>query len=392
MNDELFQTMFESVDPARDLSDETLNELLPHDQLMAKITAGIAAEAPASARTKSAPRWRRIPTFIGASVAAGSVVVAGALMLFGSSPAVVQGTAVGTKTTLASPVLKVEPQPLNMGMGESYNYDFAADPSLSTAVGSATAYELTSPSDVALVTGEIATALGAPGPVTYLGPDNYQAGPSRGPDVTVATVSGVLQWLYPTWSDQPPNASVPVNEGSPLPTDSQATADARQLLQSMGVDAQQLGAPQVSRYSAAVDVEFPMVVDGLSTDQYSQVSYGSGSTVLAASGIIVTAKPSASYPTISPAQAASLLTPSNGNSTSGGSSVATGSSGSDVVTVDINEATLELSTYVLTNKTSWLLPTWSLSGPESGSSVTTRSKYAGNVLAVPAQYVQLEPR
>ena len=99
MNDELIQTMFESVDPARDLSDETLNELLPHDALMAKITAGISAEAPASARAKSASRWRHIPTFVGASVAASSVVVAGALMLFGSSPALVQGTRVGTKTT-----------------------------------------------------------------------------------------------------------------------------------------------------------------------------------------------------------------------------------------------------------------------------------------------------
>jgi hypothetical protein len=99
MSDELFQTMFESVDPGRDLSDETLNELLPHDALMAKITAGITAEAPASARAKTTPRWRRIPTFVGASVAAGSVAVAGALMLFGSSPALVQGTGVGTKTT-----------------------------------------------------------------------------------------------------------------------------------------------------------------------------------------------------------------------------------------------------------------------------------------------------
>ena len=177
-----------------------------------------------------------------------------------------------------------------------------------------------------------------------------------------------------------------------MPTDSQATADARQVLQAMGVNAQQLGAPQVSRYSAAVNVEFPMVVDSLSTDQYSQVSYGSGATVLTASGIIATATPSASYPTISPAQAVNLLTASTGNSTSGGSSGATGSSGSNVVTADVNEATLKLSTYVLTDGTSWLLPTWSLSGPESGSSVTTRSKYAGNVLAVPAQYVQLEPR
>ena len=392
MNDELFQTMMESMDPARDLSDETLNELLPHDQLMAKITAGIAAGPLKPVHVKPTPVWRRVPALVGASAAALALAIAGAATLLGSSPALLQGTGTGTKTTLPSPVLKVAPQPLGMGTLQSYKYDFAADPSLSTAVGSATAYELTSPSDVASVTGEIATALGVSGPVIYLGPGNYQAGPSSGPDVVVATVSGVLQWQYPTRTDQPPGSSVPVNEGSPLPTDSQATADARQVLQAMGVNAQQLGAPQVSRYSAAVNVEFPMVVDGLSTDQYSQVSYGSGATVLTASGIIATATPSASYPTISPAQAVNLLTASTGNSTSGGSSGATGAGGSNVVTADVNEATLKLSTYVLTDGTSWLLPTWALSGPETGSQVTTGSKYEGNVLAVSAQYVQLEPR
>ena len=99
MDDELLKTLMESVDPARDLSDETLHELLPDDQLMARIAAGIAAEPLEAVRVKSIPFWRRVPTLIGASAAALVIAVAGAATLFGSSPALLQGTGAVTKTT-----------------------------------------------------------------------------------------------------------------------------------------------------------------------------------------------------------------------------------------------------------------------------------------------------
>lgn len=401
MNDERIQTLMESIDPARDLTDNTLNELLPRDQLMAKIAAGINAEAVAPLRITHASARYRVTTFIGASVAAISVVVAAALMLFGSSPALVQGTGAGSKTTLPSagttlpsPVLRVEPGPVNSGVADPPSYNFTADPSLSTTVGSATAYELTAPSDLASATGTIATALGVSGPITYLGPGNYQSGPSSGPDVVVGTDGGILTWQYPDWTDQPPGVSVPVNDALPVPTDVQAIADARQLLLSMGVSADQLGTPLVKRASAAATVYFPMVVDGVVTDQYSSINFGHGASVLAAQGIITTATPAASYPTISPAQAVALLTQSSGGSGGGLNQSSGGSSGSDVLNVDINKATLELATYVLTDGTSWLLPTWSLSGPESGSLVTTTgaATYGGMVLAVANKFVQPAPR
>jgi hypothetical protein len=392
MNDELLQTMLETVDPARDLSDEALNELLLHDQLIAKITAGIATAAPGAVQSKPVTIWRRIPALVGSTVAAGSVAVAVAVMLFGSSSVLVQGIGVGTKTTVPPPVLKVEPQnPVFGGSFYTPNFSFTVAPSLSTAVGSATAYELSSPTDLASVTGGIGTALGVTGPVTYLGPGNYQAGPSSGPDVVVGAGGGILQWQYPVWTDEPPGESVPVNDGLPVPTDAQATADARQLLLSIGVDANQLGTTQLRRAPDAVSVSFPMVVDGLTTDQYSEINFGHGAAVLSAIGIITTATPSVSYPTISPTQAVSLLSP-NGDSTYGGSYISAGSSESNVIAVDVNEATLALSTYVLADGTSWLLPTWSLSGPETGSQVTPGATYEGNVLAISPEYVQLQPR
>jgi hypothetical protein len=57
--------------------------------------------------------------------------------------------------------------------------------------------------------------------------------------------------------------------------------------------------------------------------------------------------------------------------------------------VDINQATLQLATYTLADGSSWLLPTWALSGPETGSTISAGSTYSQNVLAVSSQYVQL---
>ena len=60
-----------------------------------------------------------------------------------------------------------------------------------------------------------------------------------------------------------------------------------------------------------------------------------------------------------------------------------------VVNVDITQATLQLATYGLQDGTSWLLPTWALSGPETGSTVQAGSTYSANILAVDSKYVKL---
>ncbi len=96
MNDELLQSLMESLDPARELSDTTLDELLPHDQLMVKITAGIAAEQPEPRCVKPIRIWRQVPTLVG--TAAVAIAIIGATTLLSNSPAVVQGTTAGGKT------------------------------------------------------------------------------------------------------------------------------------------------------------------------------------------------------------------------------------------------------------------------------------------------------
>jgi hypothetical protein len=328
---------------------------------------------------------------VGAAVASGVVVAA---LLAAPGPTAKPSTGHIQKTS-ALPVLKLRSSTTsiegsgtpNTGLNEPYAffYDFHTSPSLSSAEGSATAYQFSSPSNVAATTDTVAEALGIGGGVTYLGPDNYNGGPSSGPDVTVDLVAGILNWQYPTWSGNAGPQSIPVDSALPLPSNDQATAAARQLLLATGMTASELGAPQTSRYEGAVNVSFQVVVGGLTTDQVAQVSYGPGSTVLTASGVVATAESGATYPTIAPTQAVDLLA---GDGPSTVPSGATGSSGSHVVDVTIDRALLVQATYVLANGSTWLLPTWVLSGTESGPGVSPGSSFSGDVLAIASQYVQ----
>jgi hypothetical protein len=291
---------------------------------------------------------------------------------------------------LPSPVLNVDPSASYGGLGvvngtDRVHYAFTANKSLRTTGAVATAYQLSSPADGEAITSSIASALGLSGPVIYLGPNNYQAGPASGPDVTVGTVNGVLQWLYPTWTNDPTmGSSVPVDPGAPLPTDAQAVTDARQLLDAIGEDGTQFGSPDVRRHSAAVDVEFPMTVAGLVTDQYSHIAYGAGATVLTATGVIVNATAVASYPTLSPQAAVSILRSTGWTSWPG-----------DIfgpvepVSVDITAATLQLTTFRLSDGSSWLLPTWAFSGVEADFAMGQSSTYQGVALAIPARFLHV---
>ena len=191
------------------------------------------------------------------------------------------------------------------------------------------------------------------------------------------------------------------------------------LLASIGVTSD-LGAPQVTASAGEVDVTVPLVVNGLQTDQGEYVAYGSNASVLSASGTMSTPTAGATYPTIAPTDVIPVLVQDHGfvfnggiapmdvprpgtaiaptagpsgvattNAPTGG--ITTTTSGAPVVDVEIDRATMELSTYTLTDGTTWLLPTWSVSGPESGATVTPPASYSADVLALSPQYVQVQP-
>lgn len=91
MNDQLLDTMMQALDPARDLTDETIDELFPAERLSKRLVAAIASE-PASSRPHLS-MWRRVPVRIVAGAAAVTLAVSGAVTLFGATPGFMQATA-----------------------------------------------------------------------------------------------------------------------------------------------------------------------------------------------------------------------------------------------------------------------------------------------------------
>ncbi|MHB1208197.1 MAG: hypothetical protein ACYC1I_00640 [Acidimicrobiales bacterium] len=114
MNDEQLNAIMQGIDPARDLSDETLDELLPLDLLLERLAAAVARETP-DHRVPRARAWRRLPTMVAAGIAAVTLTVVAAASLFSSEPVVVHGTALaptshGLQTLEYGPVA-TEPGP-----------------------------------------------------------------------------------------------------------------------------------------------------------------------------------------------------------------------------------------------------------------------------------------
>ncbi len=103
MKEDLVGNVMAGIDPARDLTDETLDDLVPHEQLMSKIKAGIGGAVP-EPRTVRTPAWRRWPALVGASAAAVALATAGAVTLFSSAPAISQNAAVGQRQSVQSTV------------------------------------------------------------------------------------------------------------------------------------------------------------------------------------------------------------------------------------------------------------------------------------------------
>ena len=84
MNEETLALVMQAIDPARDLTDETLAELFTHEHLMERINARIAEDAPAPIKVPAIPVWRRVPTLIGSSAAAIALVIMGVVTLSGT--------------------------------------------------------------------------------------------------------------------------------------------------------------------------------------------------------------------------------------------------------------------------------------------------------------------
>jgi hypothetical protein len=95
MNEDLLRTLMSDVDPTRDLSDETLDELVPLDGLLSRVRNSIQ-ESWASPARERVSMWRRVSFRVSAAAAALVLVGSGAAALLTSSPSVVpSGFALG---------------------------------------------------------------------------------------------------------------------------------------------------------------------------------------------------------------------------------------------------------------------------------------------------------
>lgn len=95
MNEDLLRTLMSDIDPVRDLSDDALDELVPYDQLMTRVLAGVEQPGVQAVR-EHVSIWRRASLRVSAVAAAVVLVASGAVAFLSSSPtAVSSGFALG---------------------------------------------------------------------------------------------------------------------------------------------------------------------------------------------------------------------------------------------------------------------------------------------------------
>jgi hypothetical protein len=95
MNEDLLHILMTDIDPARDLNDETLDELVPHNRLMAQVLAHFDPSTRSHAN-QQAPIWRRVTFRVSAAAAAVLVVASGAVAILNSSTSLeLRGLALG---------------------------------------------------------------------------------------------------------------------------------------------------------------------------------------------------------------------------------------------------------------------------------------------------------
>jgi hypothetical protein len=392
-----------------------------HDDLLMRIAAAdpAAEVAPLSegalsrivrhAMTPTPRVWSRgrfrLASF-GAIVGSGGLVLAAVLGIEAASPSLPVLAIGKIPQSSVATALRIPASPTATSNAD---FAFASVYGLGSVPKSTTTYRLVSRVSAAAAASELAGAFHVRGHVVSLQRGSYRVGRSRGPSITTWTSEGVVEWSYRSVSGTGAPVSVPAVFS--LPNATEATNDALTLLSRLGVRGT-VGLPSSARSSVEVKVDVPLVAGQALTDQADELAYGAGAFVESASGVLASEVPGPAYPTISARQAVGVLradhgfvfyggiapietgTPAeamNGYSTLHASGYGDELNGPPpVIRVVIDHAILQYATYVLANGTSWLLPTWSLSGAEHGAGVAHGARYSAYVLAVAPQYVRLE--
>ena len=244
------------------------------------------------------------------------------------------------------------------------SYDLVAAPNLSTATGTATAYELTWPYDMTSSALMLARVFGV---------DSTKAIPNGDVEggVLVGSIHSQYVDVYPVfpqggilnWTSQyiaPPASS------EPTPTAAQATADALTLLGKIGTT-ENLGTPDISPnlngfLSGDISVGIPFGISGVQTLLYDQFVFGPGGTLVMSMGYLANVSSVGDLPTISPVQAVALAQQGTYYMAQSEAPTTCGVSGTPPCTATIDEATVGYRSFESSGGQTYLLPTWMLSG------------------------------
>jgi hypothetical protein len=353
---------------------------------------------------------------IGTLVGSGGLVLAGILGIEAASPGLpVLALGKIPQSSVEPQGLSVTYAPMVTAQPPFANYSFHSAAGLSSSSTPAIAYRLVSPVGAAAAASKLAITFGVRGRLVLLSTGAFRIAAHAGASITTWTSAGVVEWSYRTASATPNRLNA--NAKGALPNANQATNAALVLLSRLGVQAG-VGLPTSARSPAGVEVAVPLVAGTALTDQADVLAYGVGSLVESAHGVFATEVAGPVYPTISASQAIGILSADHGfvfyggiapiesagtPSPEGSDQAATGthqysstggfsapSGPPAAIVVDIDHATLRYATYVLANGSSWLLPTWWLSGTEHGQGIEAGARYSAYVLAVVPRYVRLQ--
>lgn len=383
------------------------------DALISRITAQPV--------TRKLGLWRRIELKLAGTLVTGALVTAGAVAVFQGAGTGLPVLAIQSATGANTPKSAGFSASGAMQIYEKFN--FSAGPGLSATTPTSPSYQLQIPDSASSEATRIATVFGVSGSAVTPsgGSSDWLVTTSSGATLDYSS-AGLPQWTYSAApSTTSTNSTNSTNsQTSNLPSQTTLAADVQRYLTKLGYD-YTISAPSFSTTSSTdnvstpssastEDVTYNVDVVGFSTDQYVSFSVDTNNNVVSASGPAFSVGSATSYPLQSPAAGVTALnteqqsrfpatSPTTGSSSTGGgtsSGVTPGStdttsptpSSPPIVNVTLDNDSITLHTYQLTDGSLWLLPVYSYTGLITSADGSTSSG-TWNELAVDPRYVHV---
>lgn len=360
------------------------------DALITRITS-----QPVVAKSR---RWQGIHLRISGTLLAGALVVAGAVALNGTSGLPV--LALQSTTATHTPQRFAPASSSAMAIDETLH--FTPGPELNATSPTSHSYELAVPASAAVETARLATIFDVTGtPVNTSGDGvDWSVTNSSGATLDYAN-SGVPEWSYAAATSKLPT-DAPVSD---LPSQTTLASDVQRVVAKLGYGytisspnfATTTSSDSTTMSSTSTrDVTYTVDVDGTNTDQTLSFSVDSNNDVVNASGPAFAVASTLNYPLESAVEGVDALNAAHANSlpstsplsSTPSTSPASSPTSSPVVQITLNNDSLALETYQLTNGSLWLLPEYEYQGEGTGldGSPTSGTWYA---LALEPSYVHV---